>query len=372
MKLKAMKQKAILVMTTIICISALANHAAGASQTAAKAPIIPLGDWSLGDTFDLVYGKENFTTYKYNDIQNLYNNNCYDKKMNVLSLEANNLQYQQYCIQYDELCQSIESYKQLEGQSKALAKTYEEKMNNSSGTEKDTAKQNMQQSLLDAQSYEKELAAAVLQKAEAYANRENSLFIKNNAQTLGNQQYVSDISALRNSIYELKLLNENYYLQGTNADYARLKASEQNISKSKDMAFQSDIDLYNSDYDYYTNQQELIEQEFDSQYEKLLYNCNIITNKGVVINTEIKSLRGNPLMIYDTYESGCITTDIKKKQIEDKMRIIDGKIAILKEYFSEDSNEVKLAQNEKLQATVELGKWLTERENIIKKFLRGI
>ncbi len=366
MIIKLLKRKAVLFMISLICFISTINPVAQASSTTATIPIIRPGYWSLGDTFSLIYGRENFTTYKYTDIQNLYINKCYEKQMNEIFLETNDLQYSQYCLQYDAVCQSIASCKQLIEKYNVLAKSYEDEMINSTGTQKDIAKSNMQQSLLSAQSYEKELATEVLQKVDIYVNRERCLFINNNEQTYRNQQYVSDIAEYRNSIYSLKLLAENHDLQGVNAEYSTLKASEQNIHKSKDMSFQSDVDWYTSEYGYYTNQQELLEQQSDSQYEKLLYNSNILTNKGIVINTEIKSIRGMSLVDYNTYESGCIITDIKKKQLEDKLRIINAKITILKEYFSEGSNEVILAKNEKLQANVELAKWLAERESILK------
>ncbi len=141
--------------------------------------VIKLDGWSLEDTYKISYGEGKFTTYDYSDFQELYNKNSFDEQINKLSLENNNLQYQQYSLQYDSICDSITEYKQMVAKYNALAKTYEDEMNASEGTQKETAQLNMEQSLLAAKTYEAELASAVLKKAEIYVNRENSSFIIN-------------------------------------------------------------------------------------------------------------------------------------------------------------------------------------------------
>ena len=329
--------------------------------------IIKLDGWSLEDIYKISYGEGKFTTYDYSDFQELYNKNSVDKQINELSLENNNLQYQQYCLQYDSICDSIAEYKQLVAKYNALAKTYEDEMNASVGAQKETAQKNMEQSLLTAKTYEAELASAVSKKAEIYVNRENSRFIINNDATLRNQQFVSQITNLRNSVYELKMLDEKCDLQGVYAEYAKLKENEQSINKSKDMAFQADVDFYSSDYDYYTNEQQLAKRQYDNQFEQLLSNSGISTvSQGTVIKININSLKDIPLVSFETLESGNKLTDIKDLQLDNKHRIIDGKIEILKEYYTETSNEVKLAQNEKIQISMEHNKWAVKRRNILK------
>ncbi len=332
-----------------------------------NANIIKLDSWDLEDTYRISYGEGKFTTYDYSDFQELYNKNNVDEQINELSLENNNLQYQQYCLQYDSICDSITEYKQLVAKYNALAKAYEDEMNASVGAQKETAQQNMEKSLLTAKTYEVELASAVFKKAEIYVNRENSRFIINKGVTLRNQQFVSQITNLRNSVYELKMLDEKYDLQVAYAEYAKLKENEQSINKSKDMAFQADVDFYSSDYDYYTNEQQLVKRQYDNQFEQLLSNSGIsAVSQGTVIKINIDSLRGIPLISYETLESSNKLTDIKELQLDDKHRIIDGKIEILKEYYSETSNEVKLAQNEKIQISMEYNKWAVRRKNILK------
>ncbi len=363
MKNKFFNRKMLAKLLIISFLTMFINSAEAAEPV--NSNIIKLDGWSLDDEYNLSYGEEKNTTYTYSDFQNSYNKNCLDKQINELSLESNNLQYQQYCLQYDSICESVAYYKQLVDQYNTLAKTYELEMNASTGADKDTAQQNMQQSLLTAKTYEAELASAVLKKAEIYVNRENCLFVKNNDTMLQHQQYVSQIADLRDSVYELKLLREKKDLQGTYAEYAKLQENEQSINKSKDMAFQAYIDVFSSDYDYYINQQELIKQQYENQFEQLLSNSGVSTSQGIVIKN-IKSLEDNLHVTYDSLESGTDKTDVKEKQLKDKNRIIDGKIKILKEYYSDNSNEVRLAQNEKTQTSLELYKWRIQRKIILK------
>lgn len=365
MKIILSKRK-IFAQVLLICFLVFFINSSEAAEIA-NTKIIKLDGWSLEDTYRISYGEGKFTTYDYSDFQELYNKNSFDEQINKLSLENNNLQYQQYCHQYDNIEGRIAEYKQLVAKYKALAKNYEDEMNSSEGAQKETAQQNMEQSLLTAKTYESELASAVLQKAEIYVNRENSRFIINNEVTLRNQQYVSQTTNLRNSVYELKMLDEKYDLQGVYAEYAKLKENEQSINKSKDMAFQADVDFYSSDYDYYTNEQQLVKRQYDNQFEQLLSNSGrSAVSQGTVIKININSLRGIPLVSFETLESSIKLTDTKDMQLDDKHRIIDGKINILKEYYSETSNEVKQAQNEKLQISMEHNKWAIKRMNIIK------
>lgn len=358
-------KKKILSKIVLVCICVMLMNSSTAADLTNQ-NVIKLGNWSLENAFSLCYGEGKTTTYTYSDIQKLYNASCINKQINELVLENNDLQFQQYNLQYESICDSITEYKQLVSQYTDLAKNYETEMNTSTGDEKDKAQQNMQNNILLAKTYEAELASAILKKAEIYVNRENCLFIKNNTTILKNQQYVSQKIDLRNSIYELKLLREKYDLQGTYAEYAKLQENEQSINKSKDMAFQVDVDIFSSDYDYYINQQDLVKNQFDNQFEQLLSNAGISTKEGVVINNkDIKSIQDEPFISYEALEDSNLN-DIKKMQLKDKYRIIDGKIEILKEHYSDTSNEVKLAQNEKTQLSLEYNNWITQRKNILK------
>ncbi|WP_110462844.1 hypothetical protein [Ruminiclostridium sufflavum] len=365
MKTFFLKRK-IFAQLLLICFLAFFINSTEAAETT-NTSIIKLDGWSLEDTYSISYGEGKFTTYTYSDFQGMYNKNCTDEQINDLSLENNSLQYQQYCLQYDSICDSIAEYRQLSEKYNALARVYEDEMNAAAGAQKDTARQGMQQSLLTAKAYEAELAAAVLKKADIYVSRENSLFIKNNEGTIRNQQYVSQTTDFRNFVYELKMLDEKYDLQGIYADYAKLQEDEQSINKSKDMAFQADVDFYSSDYDYYINQQKLVKQQYNNQFEQLLSSSGISPEtQGTVIKTNIEAIKGIRLISYETLESSIKLTDIKEMQLDDKYRIIDGKIKILKEYYSDTSGEVRLAQNEKIQTSMERNKWVIQRKNILK------
>ena len=241
--------KKLLLVCLLVAINLIfTSQYAFAETVTAKPTVISLGNWSLGDTFEVRYGSNSYKTYTYTEAQNLYNKNCYEARSGEIQLESNDLQYQQYCIQYDNLCDSIDSYKLVIEQYKSLAQTYQSEMDNSTDAAiKLVAQQNMQQALLSVHTYQSNLQTAVLQKADAYMGREQCLFIKNNASTYKNQQYFSQSSNFRNTIYGLRLIESNYNLQGTYADLSQLKAGAQKISKSKDMSFQSDIDIFNAE-----------------------------------------------------------------------------------------------------------------------------
>lgn len=330
-------------------------------------PVIPLGNWSLGDTYELRYGQENFKTYTYSEVQNLYNSNNIDAKNNELNLETNYFQYQQYSLQLETISDSIEKYKQLSEQYRALAKTYEDEMNGSTGPQREAAEQNMQNSLLNAQSYELEIANAIGQKAEVYVQKENCLFIQNNATTLRNQQSIAQLSQFRNTVYEINLLNQEFYLQGILSENASLQADTQAINKAKDISFQTDIDFFNADFSYYINQQEMCKQQINNSFEMLLNSANITTSQGAIIITDIRTIRTLEPISYAIMESNGISNDIKKRQLENKLRILDGKLNILKEYYADSSNQVLLVINEKSLTVLELNKWLIQRKNSLQK-----
>lgn len=340
--------------TTYICLGAT--------------PVIPLGSWSLGDSYEIRYGQENVKAYSYEDLQNSYIKNCIDTKNIELNLQTNELQYQQYTLQLSSISSSIEKYKQLAEQYNALAKTYEDEMNQATGSQKDTAAQNMQHSLLNAQSYELQIAEAVSQKAEIYVQKENCLFINTNATMFRNQQLITQLSQFRTSVYEIKLLDEKYDEQGTLSEYAKLQENAQNINKVKDMSFQTDVDFYNADFEYCINQQEMFKQQFNNTFEELLNSANIMTttSQGIAIKTDLRGLRALALISYNSIESNSNASDLKLKQLADKLRIINGKINILKEYYTDNSNQVKLALNEKTLAALELNKWIIQRKEIIQ------
>ena len=362
-------KKQILVCLLVAINLIFISQYAFAETVTAKPTVISLGNWSLGDTFEVRYGSNSNKTYTYTEAQNLYSKNCYEARSGELQLESNDLQYQQYCIQYDNLCDSIDSYKLVIEQYKSLAQTYQSEMDNSTDAAiKLVAQQNMQQALLSVHTYQSNLQTAVLQKADAYMSREQCLFIKNNASTYKNQQYFSQSSSFRNTIYGLRLIESNYNLQGTYADLSQLKAGAQKISKSKDMSFQSDIDIFNAEYDYYTNLQDYAIQQFNSQFEELLNDANISTTpQGIVISTDIRSLRGVALLSLQNVENISNATDIRQKQLEDNLRILDGKVTILKEGFLDNSNEIKLVQNERNKTAFELNKWLIKRKAAIQR-----
>lgn len=299
-------------------------------------PVIQLGNWGLENSFEIRYGYDNFKAYTYNEIQNLYNENNLDAKSNEIYLESNYIQYQQYDIQLQNICQNIQKYKQLIQEDGDMAKLYEQ-----------------------------ELAAAIVQKAEIYVKKENCFFIHNNATAYRHQQLIAQLSQLRNSIFEIKFLKENNQAVEIFAEYAKLQADTQTINKSKDLAFQTDIDFYTADFDYYINQKDLILQQFNNSFEQLLSNSNITTSLGIIINIDTQRLRNLGPKSFATVENDSNLNDIKKKQLENRINILDEKINILKEYYTEDSSQVQLTQKERELAALELKKWMIERKRLL-------
>ncbi len=300
--------------------------------------VVPLESWSMGDSFNLVYGTGNLTKYTYDEIQNLYLNNYYNVQSTEMDIETSSLLYQQYSMEYDKVNNDIINIKKLIDQNKDVAE------------------------------YQQQLADLIIQKAELYANKETSIITYNNSALYRNIQRTSQLSLFRDNLYSTKLLYEKGLVQKTLAEYARLQATSKEITKSKDMAFQSDIDLYNADYDYYISQQELLTQQVNSNMENLLSSCGMEPSRAVTISVPVTVLRAIPLKNYSDVEKSFYLNDYKNMQLGEKLRILEGKISILKEYYKDSSYQVKVAVNEKKQAELEARKWLVQRRILLQNY----
>lgn len=307
-----------------------------AISTADAASVVSLGNWSMGDSFNLVYGTGNSVKYTYGEIQNLYLNNYYNVQSTEMDIENSNLLYQKYSLEFDKINNDIVNIKKLMDQNKDVAE------------------------------YQKQLADLTAQKAEMYSNKENSIITYNNSSVYRNIQRTAQLSLFRDDIYNMKLLYEKGLVQKTLAEYARLQGNSKEINKSKDMAFQSDIDLHNADYDYYISQQELLTQQVNTNTENVLSSSAMDTTKAVTISVPVASIRAIPLKNFSEVEKSFYLNDYKNMQMGEKVRILDGKISILKEYYKDSSNEIKLAVNEKKQAELEARKWLIQRRALLQ------
>ncbi len=300
--------------------------------------VVPLDSWSLGESFNLVYSTGDLTQYSYNEVQNLYLNNYNNVQTTEIEIENSNLLYQQYSMQFDLINSDIINIKKLIDQ------------NN------------------DVDEYQKQLADLIIQKAELYANKENSIITYNNSALYRNIQRTSLLAAFRDTIYNSKLMYEKSLVQKTLAEYAKLQANSKEINKSKDMAFQSDIDFYNADYDYSISQQELLTQQVNSNLENILSNCGMDTARAVTISVPVATIRAIPLKNFSDIEKSFYLNDYKNMQFGEKLQILDTKISILKEYYKDSSIQVKLALNEKKQAEQEARKWLIQRRTLLQNY----
>lgn len=336
--------------------------------TGAAAPVVPIGNWGLEDSFNLVYGMRNSTTYTYSEMQNLYINNYKNVQSTEMYIENNDLLYQQYSLEFDSTNEDISDTRKLIEQNNSLALSYQNEADTSTGSKRDEAVRNVQQCLLNSEAYQKELADLIAQKAELYVQKESCLFIYNNGDKLRNINRISQITDFRDNIYKTKVLNENYLLQKTLVQYAGLQVKAEDTNKSKGMSFQTDVDYYNADVDYYTNQQEFYNLQANENLESLLDNSDVDITKSTIITVRTADLRSQPLKIYSDVEKNSFLNDYKSMQLGDKIRILDGKISILKEYYPDSSIKVKLAQNEKKQAELEGRKWFVQRKTLIKDY----
>lgn len=300
--------------------------------------VVPLQSWGLGDAFDIVYGTGNPTKYTYDEIRNLYLNNYNNVQITEMDIENSSLLYQQYSMEFDKINNEIINIKKLIDQNK------------------------------DVDEYQKQLADLVTQKAELYVNRETSVFIYNSSSLYRNIQRTSQLSVFRDNIYKTKIMYEKGLVQKTMAEYCKLQANSEEINKSKDMAFQSDIDLYKADYDYYISQQELLTQQVNTNMENLLNSCGMDRTRTVTISVPVASIRAIPLKNFSDIEKSSCFNDFKSMQLGERIRILDGKISILKEYYKDSSNQVKLTINQKKQAELEARRWLAQRRALLQNY----
>ncbi|EPR12005.1 hypothetical protein [Ruminiclostridium papyrosolvens] len=325
------KKKLCTVLLTLFLMTA-------AIGTTDAASVVSLGSWNLGDSFDLVYGTENSTKYTYDEMQNLYLNNYYNVQCTEMDIENSNLLYQQYSLEFDKINNNIINIKKLIDQNKDVV-------------------ENQQQ-----------LADLIIQKAVLYVNKETSIFTYNNSSVYRNIQRTSQLSEFRDNLFKTKLIYEKSLVQKNMAEYARLQANSKEINKSKDMAFQSDIDLYNADYDYYISQQELHTQQVNTNMENLLSSCGMDTARAVTISVPVAPIRAIPIKKFIDAEKSFYLNDYKSMQMGERIRILDGKVSILKEYYKDSSNEIKLAVNEKKQAELEARRWLVQRKALLQNY----
>lgn len=321
-----------------LCTVFLALSLMTAAISTSAASVVSSGNWSMGDSFNLVYGTGNSVKYTYGEIQNLYLNNYYNVQSTEMDIENSNLLYQKYSLEFDKINNDIVNIKKLIAPNK------------------------------DAAEYQKQLADLTAQKAEMYSNKENSIITYNNSAVYRNIQRTAQLSLFRDNIYNTKLLYEKGLVQKILAEYARLQGNSKEINKSKDMAFQSDIDLHSADYDYYISQQELLTQQVNTNTENVLSSSAMDTTKAVTISVPVASIRAIPLKNFSEVEKSFYLNDYKNMQMGEKVRILDGKISILKEYYKDSSNEIKLAVNEKKQAELEARKWLIQRRALLQNY----
>ncbi|WP_024833565.1 hypothetical protein [Ruminiclostridium josui] len=307
-------------------------------STTGAASVVSPGTWSIGDSFNLVSGTGNQANYTYDEMCNLYLNNYYNVQGTEIDIENSNLLYQQYSVEFDKINNDIASIKKL--------------------IDKD--KDNVE--------YQQKLGELITQKAELYVNKETSIITYNNSSRYRDIQRASQISEFRDNIFKTKLIYEKSLIQKTMAEYAKLQANTKEISKSKDMAFQSDIDIYNADYDYYISQQELLTQKVNSNMENLLSSCGIDMSRALTIKVTLAPIRAISLKKFSDIEKSFYLNDYKNMQMGERLRILEGKISILKEYYKDSSNEVKLAVNEKKQAELEARRWLIERRALLQNY----
>jgi outer membrane protein TolC len=220
------------------------------------------------------------------------------------------------------------------------------------------AKNHRDTCLSNLNTYQSYLTEAITQKAEIYVQRENYLFINNNKDILRIQDQKKTISEFKEKCLYLIVLKENYNLASSSVDYNSLLYQINRASFYQGRATQMDVDYHEAELLIANNNRELVLSSYNNLFKYILRMVNISENQNTGIRFDIKAL--NRIQFETAYNS-FQQNDIKKKQLESNILIVDGKIDILDDIYDEQSNILAIEKKKKEIALFELDNWLLDR-----------
>lgn len=356
-----MKQKRLFVVISIIALMPLFGGIVFATNLAS------ISNWSFSDSYLVTCGEGKNINYTLDEFIEMYKKSgAYYKSIDV-SFSLNDLYLAQLDSQLSVQNGIITQYRQSISQYETQISYYQNIMDSyaEDSDEWKEAKSNRDTCLINLQTYESYLNEALVQKADIYVQRENYQFIKNNKDILRSQEQQKKISEIKEKCFSLIVLKENYNLANSSVDYNSLLYQISRANLYQGRATQIDVDYYEAEFMLADNNRESVLSSYNNLFKHIIRIADISENQNTGIRFDIKSIREHKLISFDTVYNSFIQNDIKTKQMENNISIIDGKIDILDDFYNEQASILEIENKQKDIAVMELDKWLIERRMAI-------
>lgn len=352
-----MKKKALI---AVICIAVLIPLS---GIIAFAANLVSISNWSLSESYLVNYGEGKKINYSMDEIIQMYKNSGAEYRKIEAAYQLNALYLTQLDNQLSAQDGIINQYRHSISQYEAQINYYQSLMDSYSedSDEWKEAKNHRDTCLSNLNTYQSYLTEAITQKAEIYVQRENYLFINNNKDILRIQDQKKTISEFKEKCLYLIVLKENYNLASSSVDYNSLLYQINRASFYQGRATQMDVDYHEAELLIANNNRELVLSSYNNLFKYILRMVNISENQNTGIRFDIKALRQLNRIQFETAYNSFQQNDIKKKQLESNILIVDGKIDILDDIYDEQSNILAIEKKKKEIALFELDNWLLDR-----------
>lgn len=352
-----MKQK---VLIAIICIAVLVPVI---GVIAFATNLVSISNWSLGESYLVTYGEGQKVNYSLDELMQMYKSSGAEYRKIEPSYQLNDLYLSQLNNQLSAQDDMINQYRQSISQNEALVSYYQNLMDTytEGSDEWNATKSNKDTCQLNLSAYQNYLTEAITQKAEIYVQRENYRFINDNKDVLRLQEQKRNICELKEKCLSLIVLKENINLADSSVEYNNLLYQINKASLSQGRATQMDVDYHEAELLIANNNRELVLSSYNNLFKYILRMVNISENQNTGIRFDIKALRQLNRIQFETAYNSFQQNDIKKKQLESNILIVDGKIDILDDIYDEQSNILAIEKKKKEIALFELDNWLLDR-----------
>lgn len=348
------------VLVFIICIVLLISLLGGIAYAS---DLVSFSNWSLGEKYSVNYGEKEKTAYSLDTLLKMYKNSGAGYRKIQLQYELNDLYFLKLYDQQSSQDYSINQYRELINQNDIQIINYRNEMESfAMGSEEwNATKSKLDTCLMNSISYNSYLDNLLLQKADIYEQYENYKFISNNKEILLMQDYKKQIVEFEENCLYLIVLKENKNLADSSVEYSNLLYQINKTNLSQGRATKMDIDYQEAELLTAEGKRDSVLLCYNSLFKNIIRSVGINDNNSVEIQFDIETYRQQILIEYETAENSFIKNDIQKKQLDNNILIIDGKIDILSNVYGCEYPELDIEKKKKEIAELELDTYLLNR-----------
>lgn len=352
-----MKHKVLIAVISIAVLVPLLGGIAFATN------LVAISDWNLGESYLVNYGNGKNTNYSMDELIQMYKSSGVEYKRIEAAYQLNDLYLARLDSQFSAQDSIINQYRQSINQYEAQIDYYQSLMDSypEDSDEWKEAKNHRDTCLSNLNTYQSYLTEAITQKAEIYVQRENYLFINNNKDILRIQDQKKTVSEFKEKCLYLIVLKENYNLASSSVDYNNLLYQINKANFNQGRSTRIDVDYQEAELLIANNNSESVLSSYNNLFKHILRMIEINKSQKTGIRFDIKSMRHLTLINYETAYNSFKQNDIKTKQMESNISVLNGKIDILNDVYEEHSNILAIESTKKEIAEVELEKWLIDR-----------